>query len=1248
MRLKKILRRMAGIVLASAMVLSSGQGVLAAPSEFPADFEHQESGYIVNGNFEGEDNFITGGAEKGLWFAFGAEKDLDRHHSGAASVKITGSGNAVDQQVELKPDTTYELSVWVYAEDGRGARVRAFLNGGAVQEDKKLLDTDENCFGKWYQYTNTFTTDADTTYANIGVVRAHASMDTAGSVWVDDFEIKEADAPVSAQRIDAETIEVQYPDTRAEGPSAEEISLFYGIEGASSLEALDFEVTWDGARHVAEITHANVSENAEVTVDFQLQISGEIFTQTVTLDVNPDYVSPRISEVKEMENGSAILVLEKTPTKDLTAGEIKISYTDYDGNPAELSVTDLEKKSGTEYAVKFGKIASRETDKTYTLTFQIGDTKVSEDLTVETTRGKTFYLDATNGNDENDGTSPETAWQSLDKVNETEFMAGSSLLLKAGETWTGTLAPKGSGAEGEPVILSSYGEGSRPRILMDEDAAYDETILRIAAVKTRKVNETFRLHNQSWWEISNIEFQNPNYEEDMPVDAGRALERGMYITAEDAGQLDHIYIDNVWIHGFQTSDGSNTGKESGGIIFLISANQDETKRKETWFNDISITNCIVEDVGRSGFFLLSPWKTREMTADGKWGGRWTMVNNAGEGSLGEFTPTTNVYIGKNIFRNISGDGIILQCMDGAVAEYNLVDETCTGNWFAAGIFPYLVSNGTVQFNELCRTYRGNDAQGVEIDALNEDFAVLYNYSHENSGGFVQFCAYGNLPTYDSYYAFNISENDGSCGPGTNSVIMPLNAAINCSVFNNTVYLDPYAAVDNDNQDRFFNNNSSDNQSVAIYNNIFYRAGNTYKFNQNEVSYFNSMESLADGNVMQNGDDGRFANNLFYNFSTEGIDQDSAFYQDNIWGVDPKLSDPGTMGDGDAEALVKDNDISKAWKLDAYTLSEDSPAIDAGRAISTQYAELKDMLGNTVDAQNPDLGAIQYVGKDLLKAAVDFANVQKQAEYYQDVLPEVKAQFEQAVTDAQGVYENAEAGQDEVDAAYKDLVEKILLLDYTGDPNNLQLAFDLASGMDLSVYTEETRAEMEAAIAGARAVLEKQDATESEINAALNVLNEAREGLELIPDKENLGQLINEAEKLDLSKYTDETADKVESALELARAVLEDVNATGDEVAEAEANLTDAIAGLIEKEDPEEPGTGEKPGSGEKPGTGDKPGTGGKPGTDNDSVESGDADSKDKAVQTGDSAQGICMAALMILAGGTVLAVLAGRRKYLKK
>ena len=203
---------------------------------------------------------------------------------------------------------------------------------------------------------------------------------------------------------------------------------------------------------------------------------------------------------------------------------------------------------------------------------------------------------------------------------------------------------------------------------MDDSAEYTETIIRVAAERTRQVNETFRLYNQSWWEISNIEFHNPSYEENTPWDSNRAFERGMYIMAEDVGQIDHIYIDNVYIHGFQSPDSSNNGKESGGIIFMITPDKDTVNRKETWFNDISVTNCTIEDVGRSGFFLLSPWKTREMTADGKWGGRWSMVNNAGEGSLGAFTPSTNIYIGKNIFRNISGDGIILQCMDGAVAE----------------------------------------------------------------------------------------------------------------------------------------------------------------------------------------------------------------------------------------------------------------------------------------------------------------------------------------------------------------------------------------------------------------------------------------------------------------------------------------------------------------------------------------------------------------------------------------------------
>jgi hypothetical protein len=1173
MKNKTVFQRMTGIALAAALIMGYGQPVTAAPeqeSEFPAAFEHGESSYIVNGNFDGEDNFVTSGNTYDSWFTFNSQKDTSTYYSATASLKIAGSGTAVDQRVELKPDTAYELSAWINAEVGQGARLRAFLNGGADPEDKKLKDTDEKCYGTWYQYINEFTTDADTTFADIGVVRAHASLATDGAVWVDDITIREAGAPESAERTDAGTIRVKYPDDRTEAPAADDVTLLYGIGGQEPTTELECQMTWDEASHTATVTHANIAEGSSTEASFYLEIQGETFTQNVNLPANPDFVSPVLSEVKELTNGSAVLVLEKAASRELTQGEISIMYTDYDGQPATASVTGLEKKSDTEYAVEFGKIAPREEDKEYMLTFQIGESTATATMTVTTTKGKTFYLDATNGNDSNDGLTPETAWKTLDKANDTVFMPGSSLLLKAGETWTGTLAPQGSGEEGAPIVLSSYGEGDRPRILLDENAVYSETIMRVAAAKIRDVNETFRLHNQEWWEISNIEFHDAGYSVDHEanqfLNGGGLLERAMYITAEDVGQLDHIYIDNVYIHGFQTGDSGNTGKESGGIIFLISANIDDaSKRKETWFNDISVTNCTIEDVGRSGFFLLSPWKTREMTEDGKWGGRWAMVNNAGEGSLGEFSPTTNVYFGKNIFRRIHGDGIILQCMDGAVAEYNLVDETCMGHWFAAGIFPYLVTDGTVQYNELCRTHRGNDAEGVEIDALNEDFAVVYNYSHENSGGFVQFCAYGNLPTYDSYYAYNISENDGSYGSSTNSVIMPLNATINCEVFNNTVCIDPDKAVENYGADRFFNINNSNNQSVAIYNNIFYRAGETYKFNANEVNYFNSMQALADDNSLNPGDLGRFANNLFYNFSTEGIDTESTFYQDNIWGEDPLLKAPGTMGDGDVDALVKEKNITKAWNLEAYMLSEGSPAIDAGRAISTEYSGLDDMLGNPVDSQNPDLGAIQYI---------------------------------EAV-----------------------------------DKEELQFAYDLAVQMDLSIYTDDTKKAVEEAIAEAKAVLENENALQEEIDSALEKLNTAVDNLELIPvDKTKLEELIKDSESLDLSIYTEETANALTQSLQAAKAVLSDDNATEEDVAKAEAELKDALNALKEKDEQ----TDKKPGSDDK-----KPSDVNKDNNNknNDNKNAGD----DKIVETGDDTPIASTLLIIVLAGGVIAAVIAYRR-----
>ena len=79
--------------------------------------------------------------------------------------------------------------------------------------------------------------------------------------------------------------------------------------------------------------------------------------------------------------------------------------------------------------------------------------------------GTTYYVDATNGNDDDNGTSPETAWKTIGKVNASSFNAGDSILFKRGETWTtGTLTPASSGSAGDPIIFSDYGTGDKPKI----------------------------------------------------------------------------------------------------------------------------------------------------------------------------------------------------------------------------------------------------------------------------------------------------------------------------------------------------------------------------------------------------------------------------------------------------------------------------------------------------------------------------------------------------------------------------------------------------------------------------------------------------------------------------------------------------------------------------------------------------------------------------------------------------------------
>lgn len=83
--------------------------------------------------------------------------------------------------------------------------------------------------------------------------------------------------------------------------------------------------------------------------------------------------------------------------------------------------------------------------------------------------GVVYYV-SNDGNDENDGLTPETAWQTLDHVSNQTFQPGDSILFKRGDTWRESLVVTSLGTPEAWITYGAYGTGHKPRILGSEQA----------------------------------------------------------------------------------------------------------------------------------------------------------------------------------------------------------------------------------------------------------------------------------------------------------------------------------------------------------------------------------------------------------------------------------------------------------------------------------------------------------------------------------------------------------------------------------------------------------------------------------------------------------------------------------------------------------------------------------------------------------------------------------------------------------
>ena len=247
-----------------------------------------------------------------------------------------------------------------------------------------------------------------------------------------------------------------------------------------------------------------------------------------------------------------------------------------------------------------------------------------------------------------------------------------------------------------------------------------------------------------------------------------------------------------------------------------------------------------------------------------------------------------------------------------------------------------------------------------------------------------------------------------------------------------------------------------------------------------------------------------------------------------------------------------------------------------------------------------------------------------------VVDAVKENFDNALQNAKDVLARVQEGdasvtQNEVDAAWSSLIKAMQYLEFKkGDKTDLEKVIALADEMNsnLDAYLDAGKDAFTAALAEAKDVYADGNAMEDDVDTAWRNLMDAMAELRLRPDKDLLEDLINQAEGLNEADYEAESFAAVSSALEEAKDVFANENATQEEVDESSAALKSALAKLTPVSTEEDDSQNQAGGSSDK--------------NTNSSSAGNTSASNSSAVKTGDTANVLPFAAAAVLAAGAVV------------
>ena len=249
-------------------------------------------------------------------------------------------------------------------------------------------------------------------------------------------------------------------------------------------------------------------------------------------------------------------------------------------------------------------------------------------------------------------------------------------------------------------------------------------------------------------------------------------------------------------------------------------------------------------------------------------------------------------------------------------------------------------------------------------------------------------------------------------------------------------------------------------------------------------------------------------------------------------------------------------IPQTWKVledaknKAIVINEDKNS--SQEVVDEAYRQLKSAYDNLVKTAD----------KTQLEELLNKASQIDRTKYVESSLK----LLDETVLKAENVCKDPNASEEVVQDIYNELDKVLSNILTKKDFDTLQCLVKKASEIDKDIYISETVDVLEKALVDAQKVLEKEIPLSDEVNAMITKLNNALDNLVKKVDKSALQEIVQNAEKVEASLYTESSLKIFEKALKEAKIVLGQDMVSQKDVDKAVKTLQKAMDSLVKQAD----------------------------------------------------------------------------------